>query len=201
MPRHLDDLTPLSRRVLASALAVARRTEPVVFAVDATAGNGHDTLFLASEAGGSGTVWAFDVQRTALASTQKRLETENPELPARVRLVHAGHERAAELLPEAVHGRLRAVTFNLGFLPGSDRLVVTRAATTIAALGCFAAMLAVGGVISVHAYRGHDGGEEEGGAVARWFADLPWEAWRVAEYSFRNKPRNPETLFLAEKLR
>ncbi|SBW04934.1 putative rRNA methylase YtqB [uncultured delta proteobacterium] len=210
--RHLDELIPLSRRALSSALALAKEAygtsvAPVApgapiapIAVDATAGNGHDTLFLAAAIGEKGRVWAFDVQEAALAATRKRLEAENPDLLSRVSLVRAGHETAATALPAGTAGHLWAVTFNLGYLPGSDRRIVTKAATTLEALDFFASALAVGGVISVHAYLGHDGGEDEGGAVERRFAALPWETWRVAEYTFRNKQRNRETLFLAEKL-
>ncbi len=199
--RHLDDLMPLSRRALGSALSLAAGSGIPPLAVDATAGNGHDTLFLAGAVGEKGYVWTFDVQETALAATRKRLADNAPELLSRVSLVHAGHETAATHLPAATAGHLRAVTFNLGYLPGGDKRLVTRAATTLEALAFFAAALGCGGVISVHAYLGHEGGEEEGGEVARWFADLPWETWRVAEYAFRNKQWNRETLFLAEKLK
>ena len=37
--------------------------------VDATMGNGHDTLFLCEMAGENGSVWAFDIQDQALEST------------------------------------------------------------------------------------------------------------------------------------
>ena len=207
--RHLDDLIPLSRRVVTSALDLAREKDaashtpfaPLApFAVDATVGNGHDTLFLAAAVGKTGHVWGFDVQKDALCAARKRLETERPDLVSRVSLLHAGHETAETALPAGTAGHIRAVMFNLGFLPGSDKRVVTRPATTLAALSFFASVLAAGGVISVHTYQGHDGGQEENGAVARWFADLPWEDWRVAEYTLCNKQRNRETLFMAERL-
>ena len=198
--QHLESLTGLSRRALSLALGLARDTGRVPCAVDATAGNGHDTVFLASEVGENGRVWAFDVQEAALAATQERMEAAGQDIFRRVVLVRAGHETAGRHLPAEVRGSLWAVTFNLGFLPGSDRRVKTAAATTLEALSFLGGMLAVGGVVSVHVYKGHAGGVEEGVAVGNWFAALPWETWRVAEYSFRNKARNPEILFLAEKL-
>lgn len=202
--RHLDDLIPLSRRALASALREANDGMPLnapgVMAVDATAGNGHDTLFLASTVGAAGRVWAFDVQETALVAAKNRFQTEAPHLLDTVTFIHAGHETASTALPPEARGNIRAVTFNLGYLPGSDKHIVTTAPHTLAALDGLSAMLAVGGVLSVHSYQGHPGGEEEGMAVAGWFAALPWETWRVAEYGFRNKLRNPEVLFLAERV-
>ena len=41
--------------------------------VDATMGNGHDTLFLCELAGKSGTVWAFDIQEKAVLNTRALL--------------------------------------------------------------------------------------------------------------------------------
>lgn len=43
-------------------------------ALDGTAGNGHDTLFLAQTAGILGKVWAFDIQPQALSRTRCRLK-------------------------------------------------------------------------------------------------------------------------------
>lgn len=169
-------------------------------AVDATAGNGHDTLFLAEQVGAGGRVWAFDVQEAALASARNRLEAEAPSLLDRVTFVHAGHEAAGEILPPEARGNLLAVTFNLGFLPGSDKQVVTTARNTLAALEILSGMLAPGGVMSVHSYQGHAGGAEEGAAVEAWFAALSWNAWRVARYSLCNKLRNPEVLYVAERM-
>ena len=198
--QHLESLTGLSHRALTSALAFARDAGEALYAVDATAGNGHDTVFLALEVGENGQVWTFDVQEAALTATRERVSLAGPDILRRIFLVHAGHETAKYRLPVEVRENLRAITFNLGFLPGSDRRVKTTVATTIEALSFLAGILAVGGVVSVHAYKGHSGGAEEGAAVGRWFTALPWDTWRVAEYTFCNKDRNPETLFLAEKL-
>ena len=41
---------------------------------DFTMGNGYDTLFLSQTVGETGKVFAFDIQPSALASTEKRLE-------------------------------------------------------------------------------------------------------------------------------
>ena len=200
MTRHLENLIPLSRRALSSALALAGESEEPVFAVDATVGNGHDTLFLAERAGERGRVWAFDVQEAAIVFARERFRRDAPDLLGRVVFAHAGHETAGEVLPPEAAGRVWAAVFNLGFLPGSDKRVKTAAPTTLRALESLAAVLAVGGVLSVHSYRGHDGGGEEDEAVRQWFEDRSWESWRVAEYFFGNKRRNREILYLAERI-
>lgn len=135
-------------------------------AVDATAGNGHDTLFLARQVGGQGQVWAFDVQSQALAATRKRLQQAG--LADRVNLVHAGHQALSRHLPATTLGQVKAVVFNLGYLPGGDHALITRPETTLAALNSAWEALAPAGVISLMIYRGHPGGAAEFDAVADW---------------------------------
>lgn len=200
VPLHLDGLIALTRRALGSALAMGRESEQPLFAVDCTAGNGHDTLFLAREAGSGVRVWAFDIQEAAIVATRERLAAAGPDVADRVTLVHGGHEGVGTALPPGALGRVLAVTFNLGYLPGSDKRVVTQPDTTLAALGALFPLVAVGGVVSVHVYQGQSGGEAEVEAVACRLHSLPWDEWRVAEYSFANKSRNREVLFLAEKI-
>ena len=59
-------------------------------AVDCTAGNGHDTCFLAGLCGSTGHVYAFDIQEDALASAAALLQREG--LSDRVTLIHDGHQ-------------------------------------------------------------------------------------------------------------
>lgn len=49
------------------------------------------------------------------------------------------------------------VCFNLGFLPGGDRSVISRPATTVAAVEAAMRILVPRGIISVLAYVGHPG--------------------------------------------
>lgn len=153
-------LTALAHARLAAHLRAGDR------AVDATAGNGHDTVFLAEQVGAGGRVWAFDIQRQALEATQRRLRDRG--LEGRVSLVSAGHETLAEHLPRHARGGLAAVMFNLGYLPGGDHRLVTRPETTQAALSAAWRLLAPGGLISLMVYRGHAGGREEYLALQDW---------------------------------
>jgi len=143
--------------------------------VDATCGNGNDTLFLARLVGSSGRVWAFDVQQDALRNTSLLL-SEHCCL-SQVELHLQGHEHIYETVRQPV----RAVIFNLGFLPGSDTGCITRPETTISALGQAAEMLLPGGVVTVAVYPGHSGGGDEAEAVESWASGLPpalFNAWR-----------------------
>ena len=67
MPYELRSARYLAADILRQAVA------PGDTAVDATMGNGHDTLFLCQLVGEGGRVYAFDVQAQAVESTKKRL--------------------------------------------------------------------------------------------------------------------------------
>lgn len=199
--RALPSLNDLSRSVLRTGLAILSRQKRLdgLFLVDATCGNGHDTLFLADTLAGLGArcpILAFDIQPEAIARSRQRLGPHG----GGVIFYERGHETLAEVLAEyAPKPRLAAVVYNLGFLPGSDRRVTTTAERSMASLAAAAAALAGGGLMSVHAYGGHPGGSEELEAASDWFGALPARQWTTAGYALRNKEKNPETLFLAEK--
>lgn len=133
-------------------------------AVDATVGNGHDTVFLARQVGPSGHVWGFDVQAQALARARASLAEHG--LERRVTLLQRGHQELQATLPATARGQLAAVMFNLGYLPGGDKQLTTLPDTTLTALRAAIEELAPNGILSVLAYRGHPGGQAEAAAVA-----------------------------------
>lgn len=135
-----------------------------IFAVDATAGNGYDTDFLAELAGERGRVAAFDVQAEAIAATRERL-TKSGRI-SNVELFLCGHEKMADVLGSEWHGRVKAVFFNLGYLPKSSHAITTQAKTTLCALDAAWNLLAPGGFISLTVYTRHPGGFEESAQVA-----------------------------------
>ena len=81
----------LSRPMTCAHDWISRVVFPGDAVVDATAGNGHDTVFLARLAGPSGQVHAFDVQEEAIRATRERLEKEGLLTPS-VRLHLASHD-------------------------------------------------------------------------------------------------------------
>lgn len=148
------------------------------YAVDATCGNGHDTLLLARLVGPQGHVWGFDIQRQAVEETGRRLAEAG--LAHRATLLPVGHEE----LQEQVAVPLQVVLFNLGYLPGGDRSIITRPDTTGSALEQSLGLLAAGGIVIVTIYPGHDGGSEEQTAVERWAAGLDpraFHCWRMGQ--------------------
>lgn len=152
-PSRRRPLTALAQEEVAKTLAAGD------WAIDATVGNGFDTTFLANTVGSDGVVTGYDIQQKALHATRQRLEAASLN---NVDLRHQGHEQLAE---DSVDRPLKAVMFNLGYLPRSDRNQITTAATSRIAIEAALDKLADDGVITVLCYRGHDGGPEEYEAV------------------------------------
>ena len=146
-------------------------------AIDATAGNGHDTVFLAGRVGAGGRVLAFDVQAAALAAARARVAAAG--LAERVEFFQQSH---ATMDAHAASNSVAAVMFNLGYLPGQDHGVTTETAATLAGLTRAARLLKAGGLLAVVCYPGHPGGDVEAAAVQHWFAAMASQRWRVACY-------------------
>lgn len=158
---HVEQKSRRPLTELAQA-AVGEIVRPGDTVVDATAGNGHDTQFLAERVGPGGRVLAFDIQRAAIENTSKRLQDAGLE---NVDLFHRDHGQMSNAIPVKRMGRISAVMFNLGYLPGGDKAVITRIDSTRAAILQAATLLCPGGVISIVAYSGHSGGQSETKAV------------------------------------
>lgn len=180
-------------------LLAGRGVEPGGLAIDATVGNGHDTLFLVQEVGPGGRVLGFDIQTEALDTTRERVHSEAPEALERLHLVHAGHESMATHLDKGVYGTVGAVMFNLGYLPGGDHSITTEPESTRSALATSAELLRPGGVITIVAYPGHEGGAVETEAVLEWTSSLSQDAFRSLSYRFVNRMNEAPRLFAVEK--
>jgi predicted O-methyltransferase YrrM len=166
-------------------------------AVDATVGNGHDTVVLARAVGPEGRVVGVDVQAEAIAATRDRLAGEG--LEGRVDLVRAGHETMQAHVPDSRHGQVGAVMFNLGYLPGGDASLTTTPRTTLPALDAALRLLRPGGVVTAVLYPGHAGGAEEATAVEDWAADLSQAQAEALSYRFVNQRNDPPRLVAVEK--
>jgi SAM-dependent methyltransferase len=158
--------------------------------IDATCGNGHDTLFLASIVSPNGHVYAFDVQAAAIASSRQRLLEAG--IPASLfTLFHAGHETLREAIPASHAGTISGIMFNLGYLPGSDKSVITRTATTLRALDAALDLLAADGLLTIAVYPGHEGGAEEQRAIADWAGALSPQIFEAQLFRPVNRSASP----------
>ncbi len=161
-------------------------------------GNGYDTLFLAEMVGYHGKVYAFDIQSSALENTRRRLFSHG--MDKQVELVLGGHENLLAFVPAHLNNRIKAVMFNLGYRPKSDKQIKTSVTTTLAALEAAVKVLAVSGRITIVAYTGHSGGLEEAVAVKSFGQSLSSHDFRISWETPGLRDRNPPRLLMIEKI-
>lgn len=142
-------------------------------ALDGTAGNGHDSLFLARCVGPTGRVIAWDIQPLAIDRTTALLAKHGVTWVELILGDHADLDRTPG-------SPLSAALFNLGYLPASDRSIVTTTASSVRAIHAAVGFLRPGGILTVLAYTGHCGGAEEAEAIRVLLASQS-----PVEYKFR----------------
>ncbi len=184
----LKQITALAHRHAGVAIKQGDRV------VDATAGNGYDTIFLAEKVGSYGHVYAFDVQKMALEETRRRLEDNN--LEERVTLIRDGHEQMHKYLRR----RVAAVMYNLGYLPGGSREITTCHETTVESFKQALNLLKNGGIITVVLYPGHRQGALEKEHLLPYCRRLPPKTFNVLHVRQVNPGGEPPELIVVQKI-
>jgi ubiquinone/menaquinone biosynthesis C-methylase UbiE len=185
-------LTGQARALVQAALVSGDR------AIDATCGMGRDTVMLARAVGPLGKVLAIDVQEIAVKATAAALAAEN--LADRVVAIRASHGDLDQLVVADWKGRVGAVTFNLGYLPGGDHGITTAWRETRRALMVAPGLLRPGGVLTVIAYTGHPGGAEEKEGVERELRLLDPEKWVLEVHQPEKGRRSPPWLYVVRRI-
>lgn len=187
----LERILPFARELLENAV------QPGDVVVDATLGKGNDTLFLANLVGDSGHVYGFDIQEEAILATKNRLAEHN--VLERAILIHKGHEQMIHSVPSIHHGKITGAIFNLGYLPGSDKSIVTKSHTTIAAIEQLLEIMAPEGIIVLVIYHGHPEGAIERDDLLQFVKNLDQAKAHVLQYQFINQINHPPFIIAIEK--
>ncbi|MFC0473185.1 class I SAM-dependent methyltransferase [Halalkalibacter kiskunsagensis] len=182
---------PFARFILENALS------PGDIAVDCTVGNGHDTVYLATLVGDAGHVYGFDIQEQAISSTTKLINEQ--KLQKRVTLIHSGHEEVRSFIPLDKISNLKAAIFNLGYLPGGDKSIVTKSTSTLAAVSALLDMMPKGGTIVLVIYHGHEEGKVEKNSVLSFVEQIDQRHAHVLKYEFINQANHPPFVVVLEK--
>ncbi|WP_088825640.1 MULTISPECIES: tRNA (mnm(5)s(2)U34)-methyltransferase [Listeria] len=184
---NLDGILPFSHGLLKKIIF------PGDAVIDATCGNGHDTLFLAELVGTNGCVYAFDIQNEAVQNTATRLTEAN--CSAQVKLFQKSHAEIENCVPVPI----KAAIYNLGYLPGGNKSITTLSETTISSIEQALAKLLPGGIVILVIYHGHDAGKTEKKAVLNYAESLPQKDFHVLRYGFINQQNNPPFVVAIEK--
>ena len=165
-------------------------------AVDCTAGNGHDTLFLARAVGEAGRVYAFDVQKEAIENTS-RLLSENGIDMSKASLIQDSHANLAEYL-QVDSPRPNIIMYNLGYMPGGDHSITTTETDTLKSLEIALDIVAHGGITSVIAYPGHAEGAREMDSIKSLLSELKPDQFEVVTITQDNRKKAP-ILYMVRK--
>ena len=152
--------------------------------IDATCGNGQDTLFLAQLKPAK--LFAIDIQEKALTNTKTLLGASD-----NVIFHHACHSQfPQEILAKSV----KLIVYNLGYLPGGDKSLTTQSETTLMSLQKALDLIVPGGAISVTCYPGHAEGAIEEEKILQWAENLDRQQWSCCHHRWCNRQKAPSLL-------
>ena len=183
----------LNRAVAYQHLLWKEQLKTAKVVVDATCGNGNDSLYLLKNGQEGMHLFAMDIQEEAIRRSKELLEQEG--ISEGVIFLHVSHEEGlAELVEE-----LDLVVFNLGYLPKSDHRMMTEAETTISAIQVASEKLSVGGIITIIAYPGTEKGKKEKEALEMFLHAIPQKEFHCWRTEPMNQVNEPPILYVVQK--
>lgn len=165
---------------------------PSDLVIDATCGNGQDTLFLSTL--NPQQIVSLDIQQQALTKATQLLHTKAPQAP--VEFLLQSHANLTQLRLSCPP---RLIVYNLGYLPGGDKKIVTKTETTLQSLRSACEILALKGAISITCYPGHPEGKEEELAILSFFKQASSLEWRVCYHTWINRPLSPSLFWVIKE--
>ncbi|MCE5319058.1 MAG: class I SAM-dependent methyltransferase [Parachlamydia sp.] len=166
--------------------------QPGDILIDATCGNGHDTLTLARLH--PRLLYAIDIQPTALESAHKRLDQElSSSLLSSIKFIEGSH---AQFPPQITPASVKLLVYNLGYLPGGDKATTTQSSTTLESVAKALELVVPGGAISITCYPGHEEGAREEAALLSFAEQLDKQVWSCCHHRWINRKQAPSLLLL-----
>lgn len=164
--------------------------------IDATCGNGNDTLFLSRLVGEQGQVLAFDIQKHAIKTTKMLLEKNKRN---NVVYILDSHTKVSDYIEDNEIPTIGGAIFNLGYLPKGDKTIITKGETTIQAVYSLLPYIKQNGVVVLVIYHGHDGGNLEKEFILKHVIKLDQKDFNVLQYRFINQKNNPPFIIAIQK--
>lgn len=158
--------------------------------LDATCGNGYDTVFLAQHAKH---VYAMDIQEQAIRTTRANLRKHKL---TNVTVNQTSHDLLLSLFPDI---QFDVIMYNLGYLPYSDHHIKTNSVTTTTSLQQAIQLIKQKGIIAITLYIGHDGGLEEAQAVETYVKNLDKKQFTVLKSSYLNREQAPYLILIQKQ--
>lgn len=163
--------------------------------IDATCGNGQDTLTLCNlvfDEKNAGSIYAIDIQPQALINTKSLLEKHvSPATLSNIQFLQQCHTILPHL-PESV----KLIVYNLGYLPRDNKECTTTAESTLQSLTAAMPLIQPNGAISLMFYPGHLEGEQEEKLILEFVSTLDRTKWICCHHRWVNRLRSPSFLFM-----
>ena len=150
---------------------------------DFTLGNGHDSLFLLRQIK-KGFLYGFDIQEEAIKNSHDLLTDAGFK---NFKLILDSHTNVLEHVKEKIDLGI----YNLGYLPGGDKSLITRGDSTVKSIDATLKILNPGKALIITAYKGHKGAMEEYEIVMEYVSSLDQKKYSVMNINFPNQRNNP----------
>ena len=158
--------------------------------LDATCGNGYDTIYMAELLKDKGHVDAYDIQQVALDNTNIKLVENNI---SNVTLINKSHD----LIDPSLYD---LVIFNLGYLPNANKAITTNHETSLKAIKLLSDEIINNKnlLIIICIYPGHDEGKLEAKYIEEFVLNLPSNKYLVTKYLNYNRQTSPYIITISK---
>lgn len=160
--------------------------------IDATLGNGHDSLYILNQKAFTGKILSFDIQEQAIQTCQEKFYDQK-----NMTIIHDSHANLNHYLEpdQVIHGAI----FNLGYLPGGNHEITTEFESTYQAIQTIGQHLISKGKIILVVYHGHPQGKKERDLLLQALEQWPQDKYHVLKYQFINQVNHPPFCLVIEK--
>lgn len=157
--------------------------------IDATCGNGHDTYFLSTIT--KGKIFAIDIQKKAIENTKKLLEEKNKTyFSKKIFLFNRSHKDFSFIKEE-----IKLIVYNLGYLPGADKSITTKAKDTLISIKNGISLIKKG-FLSIMCYPGHAEGKKEEKEIISFLSTLNSNKFKILFHKWINKKNFPSFIWI-----
>lgn len=163
--------------------------------IDATLGNGYDTLKLSQLLNGSGKIYSFDIQKIAIEKSKELFKKKNIDT-SNIKLINDNHCNVESYVDESIDFFI----MNLGYLPSGDKSITTNYSDVISFLDKVLLKMNSNSYGLVVFYPGHIIGMEEYINVTKYLEKLEQLKFNIIKIEHINQINFPPKLVIIERI-
>lgn len=163
--------------------------------VDATLGNGKDSLKLYKALDGECKIYSFDIQDQAIVNS-KKLFAENEISEDKIKVICDSHEN----IDTYIHEPVDFFIMNLGYLPGGNKDITTNYKSVKIFLDKITLIMQEKSFGLIIFYPGHEAGMEEYIKISKYLSALDQNKFNVSKIEQINQKNQPPLVVMVERL-